>query len=207
MAAADRFILDIEGKGGHGALPHFCVDPVVVGMQIGQAFQTIVSRNVDPVESSVLSITTFNAGEAFNVIPQTARMTGTVRTFSRAVQDLIEKRMHEVASGIAAAMGATATLTYMRGYPPTVNHVRETAFAADVARAIVGADKVDDQHPPLMGAEDFSYMLEERPGAYIFVGNGDTPACHHPAYDFDDEAALYGTSFWARLVETAMPAR
>lgn len=207
MAAADRFILEIEGKGGHGALPHFCVDPVIVGMQIGQAFQTIVSRNVDPVESSVLSITTFNAGEAFNVIPQTAKMTGTVRTFKKEVQDLIERRMTEVATGIATAMGATAKLSYLRGYPPTVNHERETAFAADVARAIVGHDKVDDKHPPLMGAEDFSYMLEERPGAYIFVGNGDTSACHHPAYDFDDTASLYGTSFWARLVETAMPAR
>ena len=205
MAAADRFVIEIEGRGGHAAMPNQNIDPVIIGMTIGQALQSIVSRNVDPVECAVLSITTFNAGEAFNVIPQTARMTGTVRTFKRDVQDLIERRMHETITGIATAMGASATLTYERGYPPTVNHADQTDFAASVARDIVGADNVTTDHPPLMGAEDFSYMLEERPGAYVFLGNGDTPVCHHPAYDFDDAAAPIGASFWARLVEKALP--
>ena len=207
MAAADRFTIDIEGRGGHAAMPNQNVDTVVVAMTIGQALQSIVARNVDPVESAVLSITTFHAGDAFNVIPQTAKLTGTVRTFKKEVQDLIEKRMREIIEGIAGAMGARATLDYDRGYPPTVNHATQTELAAKVAADIVGADKVTTDHPPLMGAEDFSYMLEERPGAYIFVGNGDTPICHHPAYDFDDSAAPVGASFWARLVETALPAK
>lgn len=207
MAAADRFVIDIEGRGGHAAMPNQTIDTIIVAMTIGQALQSIVARNVDPVESAVLSITTFHAGDAFNVIPQTARITGTVRTFKKDVQDLIEKRMGEIITGIASSMGATASLDYERGYPPTVNHSEQTTFAAKVATDVVGADKVTTDHPPLMGAEDFAYMLEERPGAYIFVGNGDTPVCHHPAYDFDDNAALYGASFWARLVEMALPAR
>lgn len=206
MAAADRFIIDVEGRGGHAAMPNMNIDTIVVAMTIGQALQSIVARNVDPIESAVLSITTFHAGDAFNVIPQTAKLTGTVRTFKKEVQDLVERRMHETVAGIAAAMGAKATLTYDRGYPPTVNHEKQTAFVAKVAAEVAGADKVSTDHPPLMGAEDFSYMLEARPGAYIFVGNGDTPVCHHPAYDFDDNAAPYGTSLWARLVEMAMPA-
>ncbi|QCI64481.1 M20 aminoacylase family protein [Phreatobacter stygius] len=206
MAAADRFIIDIEGKGGHGAMPHLCIDPVPVGFAIGQAMQTIVSRNVDPIECAVVSITSIHAGEAFNVIPQTLRMLGTVRTFKPEVQDLVEERMKQTAEGIAKAMGCTAKVDYVRGYPVTFNHEAQTRFAAEVAKAIVGADKVDTNTPPLMGAEDFSYMLNERPGCYIFVGNGDTAACHHPAYDFDDKAIPAGTSYWAKLVETAMPA-
>lgn len=206
MAAADRFVIEIEGKGGHGAMPHLCVDPVPVAFTMGQALQTIVSRGVDPIESAVLSITSVHAGEAFNVIPQTLKMLGTVRTFKPDVQDFVEKRMGETVEGIAKAMQCTAKLTYMRGYPVTFNHEAQTAFAVKVAQDVAGADKVDANHPPLMGAEDFSYMLNERPGCYIFVGNGDTPACHHPAYDFDDRAIPLGTSYWARLVETAMPA-
>jgi amidohydrolase len=206
MAAADRFVIDIEGRGGHGAMPHLAVDPVPVAFAIGQALQTIVSRNVDPIECAVVSITSVHAGEAFNVIPQTLRMLGTVRTFKPEVQDLVEARMKQTVEGIAAAMNCKGTCDYLRGYPVTFNHEKQTAFAASVAKAIVGEDKVDTDTPPLMGAEDFSYMLNARPGCYIFVGNGDTASCHHPAYNFDDNAIPAGTSYWAKLVETAMPA-
>ncbi len=206
MAAADRFIIDIEGKGGHGAMPHLCVDPVQAGFAIGLAMQTVVARNVDPIESAVISITSVKAGEAFNVIPQTLRMLGTVRTFKPEVQDLVEARMKELAENVAKGMGCTAKVDYQRGYPVTFNHADQTDFAVKVARAVVGDDNVDANTPPLMGAEDFSYMLNQRPGCYIFVGNGDTAACHHPAYDFDDNAIPAGTSYWAKLVETALPA-
>ena len=205
MAAADRFVIRLEGKGGHGAMPHLCVDPIPAAAAISQALQTIVSRNVDPIESAVLSVTSIKAGEAYNVIPQTCTMLGTVRTFKPEVQDLIEKRMKEIVTGIGQAMGCAAELEFMRGYPVTFNHAEQTRFAADVARSVVGADKVDDNHPPLMGAEDFSYMLNERPGCYIFLGNGDTPACHHPAYDFNDAAIPVGVAYWTKIVETAMP--
>jgi amidohydrolase len=206
MAAADRFIIDIEGKGGHGAMPHLCVDPVQAGFAIGLAMQTVVARNVDPIESAVISITSVKAGEAFNVIPQTLRMLGTVRTFKPEVQDLVEARMKELVENVAKGMGCVGKIDYQRGYPVTFNHADQTDFAVKVARAVAGDDKVDADTPPLMGAEDFSYMLNTRPGCYIFVGNGDTAACHHPAYNFDDNAILAGTSYWAKLVETAMPA-
>jgi amidohydrolase len=206
MAAADRFIIDIEGKGGHGAMPHLCVDPVQAGFAIGLAMQTVVARNVDPIESAVISITSVKAGEAFNVIPQTLRMLGTVRTFKPEVQDLVEARMKELVENVAKGMGCVGKIDYQRGYPVTFNHADQTDFAVKVARAVAGDDKVDADTPPLMGAEDFSYMLNKRPGCYIFVGNGDTAACHHPAYNFDDNAILAGTSYWAKLVETAMPA-
>jgi hippurate hydrolase len=208
MAAADRFVVEIAGKGGHGAMPHLTVDPIPIGMAIGQALQTIVSRNVDPIESAVVSVTTFHAGDAFNVIPQTAKLTGTIRTFKKDVRELVLRRFRETCEGIAAAMGAKAEVTLREGgYPATVNEERATEFAAKVARDIVGPDKVDANTPPMMGSEDFSFMLEERPGAYILLGNGDTAACHHPAYDFDDSAIPLGTSYWVRLVEMAMPAR
>ncbi len=206
MAAADRFIIDIEGKGGHGAMPHLCVDPVQAGFAIGLAMQTIVSRNVDPIESAVVSITSVKAGEAFNVIPQTLRMLGTVRTFKPEIQDLVEARMKELVENVAKGMGCTAKVDYLRGYPVTFNHSDQTDFAVKVAQSVVGPDKVDPETPPLMGAEDFSYMLNERPGCYIFLGNGDTAACHHPAYNFDDNAIPTGTSYLAKIVETAMPA-
>ena len=206
MAAADRFIIDIEGKGGHGAMPHLCVDPVQAGFAIGLAMQTIVSRNVDPIESAVVSITSVKAGEAFNVIPQTLRMLGTVRTFKPEIQDLVEARMKELVENVARGMGCVGTIDYQRGYPVTFNHADQTDFAVKVAQSVVGADKVDHESPPLMGAEDFSYMLNERPGSYIFLGNGDTAACHHPAYNFDDNAIPVGTSYLAKIVEAAMPA-
>jgi hippurate hydrolase len=206
MAAADRFIIKLDGLGGHGAMPHKCIDLIVVGSQIVNALQMVVSRNTDPLASAVISVTTFHAGDAFNVIPQTLEMTGTVRTLKPEIQDLCERRIREIAEGVCAMHGAKADVNYMRGYPVTVNHDRQTAFAVDVARAVVGSGNVVADTPPLMGGEDFSYMLEARPGAYLFIGNGDTASVHHPAYDFNDAAIPSGVSFFAKLVETALPA-
>ncbi|WP_406856030.1 M20 aminoacylase family protein [Alsobacter sp. KACC 23698] len=206
MAAADRFTLEIAGRGAHAAHPHASIDTVMVATQIITAFQTIVSRNVDPLEAAVVSVTYVRAGDAFNVLPQSATLKGTVRTLNPKVQDLVEARMHEIATGVAALHGAVATLQYDRGYPCTVNHEAQTAFAADVAAQVVGDDRVNAAVQPTMGAEDFSYMLLARPGAFIFTGNGDTAGLHNPGYDFDDKAIPVGVSYWARLVETAMPA-
>ncbi len=199
MAAADKFTVTIEGRGGHAAHPHKAVDTLLVGCQLVAALQTIVSRNVDPLESAVLSVCSFKSGDTYNVIPQHATLLGTVRTLQPAVQDLVERRISEVAAGVAATFGATATVDYVRGYPITFNHAEQTDFMAEVARS-VGTD-VETAIPPQMGAEDFSYMLQERPGAYIFIGNGDSADCHHPAYDFDDDALPYGISLWAKIVE------
>jgi amidohydrolase len=207
MAAADRFVLTIEGKGGHAARPHEAVDPVLVASHVITALQTIASRNVDPLESAVVSVCSIKAGEAFNVIPQTATLLGTVRTLTEAVRDLCETRIRAIADNVCAAFGAKATIEYNRGYPVTCNDPAKTEFMADVAKAVSGESGVDTTVAPLMGAEDFSYMLLQRPGAYIFVGNGDTAGVHHPAYDFNDEAAPYGVSLWAKIVEHGMPAR
>jgi hippurate hydrolase len=204
MASADRLYLDIEGVGGHAARPHVSIDTVLVAAQIINQIQSIVSRNVDPLESAVISITQFHAGTADNIIPQTAKLSGTARTLDPAVRDLVEKRLHEVIEGTAKLYGAKAKLVYKRDYPVTRNHERQTAFAAEIARDVVGKDRVDDQVAPVMGAEDFSYMLEARPGAFIFVGNGDTAGLHHPAYDFNDELIPVGASYWVKLVETAL---
>ena len=206
MASADRLYIDIEGLGGHAARPHVSIDSVLVGAQIINQIQSIVSRSVDPLESAVISITQFHAGTADNIIPQTAKLSGTARTLDPAVRDLVEKRLHEVVEGTAALYGAKAKLVYKRDYPVTRNHERQTAFAAEVAREVVGKDRVDDKVPPVMGAEDFSYMLEARPGAFIFVGNGDTAGLHHPAYNFNDELIPVGSSYWVKLVETALRA-
>ncbi len=207
MAASDFFEVDIKGRGGHAAKPHDCVDPVMIGCQLNGLFQTVISRNIDPVKGGVISMTMFKAGTARNVIPETAYVAGTVRSLDARVRDTLERRMHEVCAGLGAAHGATVTLKYQRGYPVTVNHPAETAFAAQIARQVAGADNVNDAMAPLMGGEDFSYMLEARPGAFIFVGNGDTAGLHTPRYNFNDDALPVGMSFWARLVETAMPAR
>jgi amidohydrolase len=204
MAAADYIEIAIEGKGGHAARPHLAIDTVLVGAQIINLLQSIVSRNVDPLESGVVSICMFQAGNADNVIPQHVRLRGTARSLKPEVRDLLEKRIGEVAEGTARLYGATARVTYRRGYPVLMNHERETSFAADVAREIVGGSKVDTDLAPVMGAEDFSYMLQERPGAFIFVGNGDSAGLHHPAYNFDDEVIPVGTSYWVRLTETAL---
>ena len=204
MASADRLYIDIEGLGGHAARPHVSIDTVLVGAQIINQLQSVVARNVDPLESAVVSITQFHAGTADNIIPQTAKLSGTARTLDPAVRDLVEKRLHEVIEGTAKLYGAKAKLVYKRDYPVTRNHERQTAFAAEIARDVVGKDRVDDQVAPVMGAEDFSYMLEARPGAFIFVGNGDTAGLHHPAYNFNDELISVGASYWVKLVETAL---
>ncbi|MGE0698930.1 MAG: M20 aminoacylase family protein [Hyphomicrobiaceae bacterium] len=206
MAAADTFDIAIEGNGAHASRPHAGIDPVAVGCQLHGALQTIVARNIDPLKSAVVSVTMFHAGEATNVIPQTARLQGTVRSLEQRVRDTIERRMGEICAGIATAHGAKIGLAYRRGYPVTENHERQTAFAAAVAREVSGEAAVDDDMVPVMGAEDFSYMLASRPGAFIFMGTGAGPGLHHPAYDFNDEAIPTGVSFWARLVEKAMPA-
>ena len=206
MAATDHFIIEIEGHGGHAAKPHSTIDPIVVGSAIVQAVQSIVSRNVDPLANGVVSVTTFNAGDTFNVIPQRARLTGTARSLDPLVRDLLERRMREVAQNVASAFGATAKFHYERNYPVTANHPEQTEKAVAVARDVAGDGKVEPNAPPIMGGEDFSFMLEARPGAFIFIGNGDSAGLHHPAYDFNDAAISYGASYWARLVERLMPA-
>lgn len=205
MAAADTFAIDITGVGGHAARPQRCVDATLVGAHIITALQSIVARNVDPVEAAVISVTTCQAGDTFNVIPQTARLTGTARTLSAPVRDLLEERMQMVVENTAAAFGARATLDYTRLYPVLSNHAEQTAFAGEVARDIVGDGVVMDA-PPVMGGEDFAFMLEARPGAFIYIGQGDTAYVHHPEYDFNDEIIPLGCSYWAKLVEKAMPA-
>ena len=204
MAAADRLTIEIEGKGGHAARPHLSIDTVLVGAQIINQIQSIVSRNVDPLQAAVVSICMFQAGNTDNVIPQTALLKGTARSLDPKVRDLLEARLHAVVEGTAHLYGATAKLTYKRDYPVLRNHERETSFAASVAGEIVGGSHVNTAMVPVMGAEDFSFMLEERPGAFIFVGNGPSAGLHHPAYNFNDEVIPIGTSYWVKLVETAL---
>ncbi len=206
LAASDRLYVTIQGKGGHAAKPDRCIDTVLVGAHIVTALQSIVSRNIDPLESGVISICMFHAGKAGNVIPDTAELTGTARSLTPKVRDMLEKRFVEVVEGTAAVLGASAKATYKRDYPVTRNHERQTAFAAEVAAQVAGKDHVRTDVPPVMGGEDFSFMLEARPGAFVFMGNGDSAGLHHPAYNFNDDAIPIGTSFWARLVETALPA-
>ncbi|MEZ0172405.1 M20 aminoacylase family protein [Microvirga sp. TS319] len=205
MAAADRFTITIEGKGGHAAYPHNCIDPIVTAAHVITALQSVASRSVNPLESVVVSVCTVKAGDTFNVIPQTATLLGTVRTLSPAIRDLAETRIRAIIENTCAVFGAKAEIEYNRGYPVTVNDAEKTGFVASVAKAIVGESAVQTNFPPEMGAEDFSYMLEKRPGAYIFVGNGDTAGVHHPAYDFNDAATPYGVSLWAKIIETGMP--
>ena len=204
MAAADRIYIDIEGRGGHAAKPHQSIDSVLVGAQIINQLQSIVARNVDPLEAAVVSICQFNAGSTDNVIPQTAQLSGTARSLTPEVQDLVEARLREVVEGTAKLYGAKVKLVYKRNYPVTKNHAQQTAFAAAVASQVVGSERVDAAVPPVMVAEDFSFMLNARPGAFIFVGNGDSAGLHHPSYNFNDEAIPIGTSYWVKLVETAM---
>ena len=204
MASADRITIEIEGRGGHAARPHFSIDTVLVGAQIINQIQSIVARNVDPLEAAVVSMCVFQAGTTDNVIPQTALLRGTARSLTPQVRDLLERRLHEVVEGTAKLYGATAKLTYKRDYPVTRNHAQQAAFAASVAATVVGKERVNDHVAPVMGAEDFSFMLEARPGAFIFVGNGDSSGLHHPAYDFNDEVIPVGTSYWVKLVETAL---
>ena len=204
-AASDAVKIIVEGKGGHGAEPHKAIDTVVVGASIVMALQTIVARNLDPLKCGVVTVGAFNSGHVGNVIPQKAELLVTVRSQEPAVHDMLQKRVTETAEGIARSYGATATVHYTRLYPPTVNHPRETDFAVAVAKSVAGDAHVIADTPPLMGSEDFSFMLNERPGNMIMLGNGDTPGCHHPAYDFNDAAIPLGVSYWVRLVEMGMP--
>jgi amidohydrolase len=204
MAAADRIYIDIEGRGGHAAKPHQSIDSVLVGAQIINQLQSIVARNVDPLEAAVVSICQFNAGSTDNIIPQTARLSGTARSLTPEVQDLVEARLREVVEETARLYGAKVKLVYKRNYPVTKNHAQQTAFATAVASQVVGSERVDAAVPPVMVAEDFSFMLNARPGAFIFVGNGNSAGLHHPSYNFNDEAIPIGTSYWVKLVETAM---
>jgi len=205
MAAVDTFTMNIKGKGGHGAYPHDCNDPIPVAISIAQAIQTIVSRNHDGRKEIVISVTQIHSGTASNIIPETAMINGTVRTFDREVQKLVMDRMQAIADGQAAAFGVEVELDYEIGYPATINDPDKAAFAAEVAKEVAGEAGVSIDVGPEMGAEDFSYMLNERPGAYLFVGNGDSAGVHHPEYDFADETAASGASFFARIVERAQP--
>ena len=204
FAAADQFDIVVEGQGGHAAKPQETIDSTVIAAQLVTAIQTIASRNADPVEQVVVSVTSIESSStAYNVIPQRVHLKGTVRTLNKDIRDLAEKRLGEIAQGIAATFGATIDVNYMRGYPVMVNSDAQTEFAASVATSVSGecADA-----PLVMGGEDFAFMLEERPGAYILVGNGDTAAVHHPEYNFNDEAIPAGCSWWAEIVEQRMPA-
>ena len=202
MAAVDDFEITITGKGGHGAFPHTTLDPVPCGLAIGQALQSIVSRNADPRLPLVVSLTIVQTGSATNVIPETMRLAGTVRSFDPDLRDMVERRFGEIVAGQAASYGVEAKLDYIRNYPATINHAAQTDFAVRVAQEVVGDTNVISDRQPEMGAEDFSYMLEKRPGSYLMLGQGIGPSCHHPAFNFNDEVATIGASFFARLIET-----
>jgi amidohydrolase len=208
MAAADRISITINGKGGHGAHAYQAVDPVVIAAQIITALQTVVSRNVSPIENAVISICAVQAGDlgAMSVIPRQVKMVGTVRTFSTTVQDLVERRINETAKGIATAMGASADVDYQRIYPATINTLKEAVFAADTADELIGAENVIRNMPPSMGAEDFSFMLQVRPGAYLRIGQGGEGGCflHSTQYDFNDQIIPLGSALFARLAERAL---
>ena len=203
MAATDEFNVVIEGVGGHAAKPHTAVDPVLTTANVIVALQSIVARNIDPMRSAVLSVTMLAAGDAFNVIPRNVKMTGTIRTHSEEIRDFMEKRFREVVTSVCGAFGCTADIHYRRGYPVTVNSADETDYAAAIATEIAGAERVNANVDASMGGEDFSYMLQARPGAYIFLGNGDTSDLHTDTYDFNDEIIPVGVSYWVRLVEGA----
>lgn len=208
MAATDEFAITITGKGGHGAAPHQAIDPNVTAAHIMLALQSIASRNVDPLEQAVVSVCTLsNDSAAFNVIPQTVKLGGTVRTLSADIRDLVETRFHKIVAATADAYDCQVEITYTRGYPVTVNTDTETEHALRVAQNVAGESAVDGNTPPIMAGEDFSYMLEARPGAYIFLGNGETGAMvHHPEYIFNDDAIPAGCAWLAGMVEARLPA-
>jgi len=206
MACADEFDIIVRGRGGHAAMPNDCSDSVVIASHIVLALQSIVSRGVAPTDPLVVSITTMEVdGAAYNVLPQTVHMRGTVRAFSEEVRLYAKQRIAEIAERTAAIFDADADVQYRDGYPATVNHAQQTQFVIDVASSVVGAENVDTDRTPTMGAEDFSYMLNVRPGAFIFVGNGDSASLHHPEYDFNDDAIRYGCQYWLKLVAAALP--
>jgi len=218
MASSNEFRVVVKGKGAHAAQPHRGVDPIMVAVNIAQGWQTIISREKSPLDTAVLSITQIHAGSATNIIPGEAVMIGTVRTFTTPVLDLIEQRMQEMASGIAAGFNATVEFGFKRNYPPLVNHAEQTAVAVEAMRAVVGADKVDANVEPTMGAEDFSFMLQAKPGCYVFLGNGEGDhraaghglgpcQLHNASYDFNDQLLPIGASYWIRLAEMSLPLR
>ena len=212
MAATDEVQIVVRGRGGHGAMPHLVVDPVVASAHIITALQTIASRNVSPVDAVVVSVCSMQTSQvgAFNVVPDTVRLVGTVRTFRHDTRDLAERRLREIVTKVADALGASAEVSYARGYPATVNTAREAAFAASVGERIFGRGNVITDPEPTMGGEDFSYMLLERPGAYVFLGQGGGPGgcfLHNPGYDFNDEVIPLGAGYLAALVEEALPTR
>ncbi len=204
MAATDEFTVTVRGRGGHAAMPHKTVDPIVAAAAIVTALQTIASRGADPLEAVVVSVTKFNAGFAHNVIPEEARLAGTVRSLTGEMRDFAERRLGEIARALAQAHGAEADIRYARNYPVTFNHLAETDFAAGIAETVAGVSRVNRNVAPTMGGEDFSYMLEARPGAFIFIGNGDSAGLHHPRYDFNDDIIPQGVSYWVTLAERAL---
>jgi hippurate hydrolase len=206
MAATAEFTITVTGKGGHAAMPHRTIDPIVVGSHLVVALQTIASRTIDPIDSIVVSVTKFHGGDAYNVIPEKIELAGTVRTLKKEVAATAEARMKAIAAGLAAAHNVVIHVDYDANYPVTFNHPEETAFASDVAAVVAGEPNVHRAVQPVMGGEDFSYMLEARPGAFIFVGNGESANLHHPGYDFNDEVIPHGMSYWVRLAETALAA-
>ena len=204
MASADRFDIRFTGVGAHAAMPHLGVDPVVAGAAFVQAAQTLVSRVLDPIDAGVVSVTQFHAGEAYNVIPDRAELCGTVRTFSAEVRDRLERGLRQVAEGIAQSHGVEVDFQFRRGYPPTVNTAAEAALCAEAARVVAGAGRVFTDRRPSMGAEDFAYFLEEKPGAYVWIGNGPGEGgcmLHNPNYDFNDEVLPAGVAYWCALVQ------
>jgi amidohydrolase len=209
MAASDRIDITVHGRGGHGAHPYLAIDPVLVAAHIITAAQSLVSRNVNPLDAAVVSLCALQAGDlnAMSVIPRECKLTGTVRTFRREVQDMIEERLGRLVDSVAMAFGATATLNYQRNYPATINTPAEAQFAGDVAASLVGEDKVVRNLPPSMGAEDFSFMLQTKPGAYLRLGQGGEGGCflHNSRYDFNDEVLPLGAALFATLAERAMP--
>jgi hippurate hydrolase len=205
MAGADKFHIDIVGVGGHGAYPHETKDPIIAAIGIAQTLQTIVSRSRNPNDKLVVSVTQIHAGSTDNVTPENAYINGTVRTFDKMVQDMVIKRMEEIVAGHALSFGVDCKLRYEKGYPPTINSPENVEIAALAAKDISGVNMVDDNAGQEMGAEDFSYLLEKRPGAYLFLGIGEAAGLHNTNYDFNDDASVYGASFFARLVEISQP--
>jgi amidohydrolase len=206
LAAVDTFEIIVHGVGTHAAGPHRGVDPIFIGSQIVSALQGIVSRSADPLDSLVVTVTQFQAGDAINVIPATARLTGTIRSLLPSTRDMAKNRLRQTAEGVSQALGGRVDIndSYSVPYPVTVNHAMETGIALDVARQIAGDGAVEPDTPPVMGGEDFAYMLEARPGAMVWMGNGDSAFLHNPRYDFNDEAIPYGVSYWTHLAETLL---
>ncbi len=206
LASTAEFTIRIKGRGGHAAQPHNTIDPIVVASQLVLALQTIASRTVDPIESVVVSVTKIHAGDAYNIIPEELELAGTVRTLKKEVAHITEQRMKAICAGLGAASGATIACDYDNNYPVTFNHPAETEFAGEVAKQVAGEPNVNTAISPVMGGEDFSYMLEARPGSFIFIGNGDTAKLHNPNYDFNDEVIPHGVSYWVKLAESALTA-